>query len=74
MKDESFQTILQDPLESRSDTLVFPKQAAGFLGIVIMRTVFPKTTENHLENRHDPGSYTNGSVLNDSMGVRYSLI
>ena len=39
-----------------------------------MRTVFPKTTENHLENRHDPGSYTNGSVLNDSMGVRYSLI
>ena len=44
MKDKSFQRIPQDSLESRSDTLVFPKQAAGFLEIVIMRTVFPKST------------------------------
>ena len=27
------------------------------------RTVFPKTTENHLENRHDPGSYTKRGAL-----------
>ena len=63
MIDKSFQTIPQDPLESRSEKLVFPKQAAGFLEIVIVRTVFPKSTDNHLENRHDPGSYTNRGAL-----------